>query len=267
VDEAIKVGEEVLAENPGDTVVWDLALACNRANRPADAIKYCRLGLSHHPEEDSLYDQLGVAYRIMGDLDKAIESGRRAVELVDNVAGYQNNLGSAYSMAGRYREARKYLEKALDIQPRFSEAWFNLGVLCMRTEDYAEAEKHLRRAIEEEKGNVDAWVQLNKVLLYQERSDEALAMSEELTKIRPGAPGNDYFKSVAYRQKKDYVAAEKALRAFLERNPGFAPAHEELCEVLLAKQPPDLEGARRAARRAQSQGIELSNDMLGKLGM
>ncbi len=265
-DEAIPMYEEIIAGESDNLVIWHLVVACNLAGRYEDAIKHCLRGLETYPDEDMFYDQLGLAYRMTGDLENAVKSAKKAVELVGNRPGYLVNLGAAYSMSGKFGPAQEALEHAISIQPMFTEAHFNLGVLYMRKEDYTKAESYLRQSIGANEMNVDAWVQLNKVLLFQERPNEALEISTVLEELRPGAPGNDYFKSVAYQQQGEFEEAEKALRAFLAASPDFGPGYVELCQVLLSQDPPALEAAREAAKEASARGVPLPADLAKQLG-
>ena len=168
-------------------------------------------------------------------------------------------------MAKQYRKASKVLNRAVAIEPHSTEALFNLGLLFMRQEKYKEAAESLRRATDAAPRNVDAWVQLNKVLLYQERPDEALEISRVLQDLRPGAPGNDYFMQVAYRQKGEYEKAEASLRAFLAANPGFEPGYQELCEILLEQNPPQKEAAEEVIRQARGRGVYIPPRILDQV--
>lgn len=96
-----------------------------------------------------LYHTKAIAYYRKHDLEKAIEAGRRAVQLAPDFSSAQNSLGKFYLDMGRYSEAQPCLEKAAK-DPVFSEAYkarTNLGILFYQTGQYSTAKNHLDIAI------------------------------------------------------------------------------------------------------------------------
>ena len=69
------------------------------------------------------YDNIGVAYRGMGDLDRAIEYYQKAINILEGISPEHiflptpyNHIGIAWKYKGDYRRAVEYHEKALLIQ-------------------------------------------------------------------------------------------------------------------------------------------------------
>ncbi len=73
---------------------------------------------------------LGMAYKRMGDPEKAEENLRRAVDIDLGNAQANNELGMLYRKQGRFADARKAYENALADHPDYLPALQNLGVLC-----------------------------------------------------------------------------------------------------------------------------------------
>ncbi|HEV8335909.1 MAG TPA: alkaline phosphatase family protein [Candidatus Polarisedimenticolia bacterium] len=78
------------------------------------------------------HNWLGLAYRRQGDLGRAEEELRRAIELGPDQVGPAANLGSIYLQDGRVDEAAKLLEKALGRDAASAEVRTNLIVALGR---------------------------------------------------------------------------------------------------------------------------------------
>lgn len=73
---------------------------------------------------------LGIAYTRTGELEKAEQSLKAALELNAYHPVAMNELGLVYRKTGRYTEARELYEKLLATYPDYLPARKNLGVLC-----------------------------------------------------------------------------------------------------------------------------------------
>jgi Flp pilus assembly protein TadD len=76
------------------------------------------------------YINLGIAFARTGELEKAEENLKKALELSTNHPVANNELGLVYRQTGRYQEARDLYESLLAVYPDFLPARKNLGVLC-----------------------------------------------------------------------------------------------------------------------------------------
>jgi tetratricopeptide (TPR) repeat protein len=73
---------------------------------------------------------LGIAYARTGELKKAEESLKKALQINSRHPVASNELGLVYRQTGRYQEARELYESLLTMYPDFLPAHKNLGVLC-----------------------------------------------------------------------------------------------------------------------------------------
>jgi len=89
-----------------------------------------RLDLSlkgeNHQDVAQDYDNIGVAYKGMGEYDRAIEYYRKAIAILEGISPEHillpapyNHIGIAYGYKGDYRRAVEYHEKALRIQRKW----------------------------------------------------------------------------------------------------------------------------------------------------
>lgn len=82
------------------------------------------------PNVTAVHIDLGMAYARAGDLDKAEESLKKALQLNPRHPIAYNELGMVYRRKGKFTEARASYEKALEIFPTFHFAQRNLAILC-----------------------------------------------------------------------------------------------------------------------------------------
>jgi len=82
------------------------------------------------PDVSAPYVDLGIAYSRSGDLDKALASLKRAVEINPRQPVAFNELGMVYRRKGDFAAARASYEKALALYPGFHFARLNLAILC-----------------------------------------------------------------------------------------------------------------------------------------
>jgi len=82
------------------------------------------------PKATAAHIDLGIAYGLVRDWEKAEASLERALELDPRHPVAYNELGIVYRRTGRFREARASYEKALALHPEFHFAHRNLAILC-----------------------------------------------------------------------------------------------------------------------------------------
>lgn len=90
----------------------------------------------------------GNARKSAGDLQGAVASYRRALEVAPRYVPALYNLGLALRELGDMAQAESSFRRVLEIDPRDADALFNLGALLRRRLSFAEAQEMYRRAIE-----------------------------------------------------------------------------------------------------------------------
>jgi Flp pilus assembly protein TadD len=101
----------------------------NQENYP-DAIKLLRAVSGKTSKFSAPYINLGIAYARTGELKKAEENFRKALDVNKQHPVANNELGLVYRKTGRYVEARLIYETLISTYPEFLPARKNLGVLC-----------------------------------------------------------------------------------------------------------------------------------------
>jgi tetratricopeptide (TPR) repeat protein len=88
----------------------------------------------------------GTAYRLNGDLDRAIQDFGQAIKLNGKFAAAYNNRGVAYDHKGEYDRAIQDYEQAIRLKPS-SEAYFNRGNAYLAKTQYDHAIDDFNQAL------------------------------------------------------------------------------------------------------------------------
>jgi adenylate cyclase len=120
-DRAIAEGERAVSISPnGANYKAILALILNYAGRPKEAIDYVQKAMRLSPIYPAWFlHRLGMAYRLTGRYDEAIEALKRFREHNPEHIHSYTELAIAYSQLGRSEEARTLVEELLKKHPKF----------------------------------------------------------------------------------------------------------------------------------------------------
>ena len=131
------------------------------------------------------YKQLGDASRATGDLQAAVASYRRAVELAPEHVPALYNLAVALRDLNQLGEAEKHFRRLHDIDPQDGDALFHLGTLLREQSRYVEAVPFLRLALRLRPDNALLWWNLGVALANCREFGEARNCLEKAVQIEP----------------------------------------------------------------------------------
>ena len=126
-----------------------LAKSLMEAGRPDEALTAIHAGLEALPGSAELRVQKGLVYgRFKGDLGAGIRFFEEAITINPNHTSAYENLGVAYAMLGRPADAVRYFEQAIALNSNNPNTHQNIGLAYRQLGNEAKAEEHLRRAQE-----------------------------------------------------------------------------------------------------------------------
>jgi len=225
----------------GDFTVWQATLRCN-------------------PRAWVAHNNLGTLFAERGDLERAAEHFRRALEIYPHNAAAHQNLGRALAALGQWGEAAEHYGRAVALQPRnvaarrgWAEALEQLGRL-------EEAARLLREALAMQD---DVAIRLDLAAVLR-RADDLAGAVAELSAALATHPGDaDVMNNLAWllatahdaRLRDPARAVELATRA-CELDPDNPRMHGTLAAALAAAGRFDQAAAEaeRAAELAQRRG-------------
>jgi Flp pilus assembly protein TadD len=123
ITEEVRISGEVRAD-------YQTALQLLDQRRLGEGIDLLEQVTEQAPDVTAPHINLGIAYGLSGDLERAEASLETALELNPQHPIAHNELGIIYRRTGRFAEARESYENALAVHPSFHFARRNLAVLC-----------------------------------------------------------------------------------------------------------------------------------------
>jgi len=164
--------------------------------------------------------------------------------------------GVAAFQRGDYKTGREFLQKALELDPNHPITLVNLGSLEYRDGQLEEAEKHLRKATRVAPESFAAWMTLG-VVAYEARKDDlALAALAQAVLLEPSNAQAHAYLGVTLGRKGWLDGAEASLARAVQLDETSRDAHFNLAVILLQRNPPSVELARKHYLRARELGAE-----------
>ncbi len=166
--------------------LYNKALKSAHAGNSKKAIEELEKAIALYADFMLAYNELGVQYLNLGQLDKAVEAFRAALERDPRAFTPHLNYGIVLVQEKQFAAADAELRRALEINETSALAHLYRGRALIYLGNYAEAEKHLRRALTLDAAEVGV---AHRYLgaIYNERGDKTRAI-EELEKYLAAEP-------------------------------------------------------------------------------
>lgn len=125
------------------------AVKFQRKGNYDDAIENYKKSIEYYPTAEA-FTYLGWTYSFMGDLDRAIEECKNAIDLDPDYGNPYNDIGAYLMKQNNFDEAVIWFELALKAKnyDHYEFAHFNLGIAFERKGMWLEAVEEYRKAME-----------------------------------------------------------------------------------------------------------------------
>src|SRR5437879_827417 len=158
-----------------------------------------------------------LAYR-KTDLQQAVRYAEKAVRLDPAFMKAYDQLGLCYTGLNQIEEAILAYKEAIRLNQQQGLHWpwpsMNLGTLLLRLNRLDAAEAHLRDSISIDPRFPVAHLPLGHMLEKKERYEEAIAELEQAARLDPTYPEPHYVLGRIYRKRRDLKTAETELSIF-----------------------------------------------------
>ncbi len=182
------------------------------------AIEQYALVTQKDPTDSDSWLMLGRLYQVAQNTAKAAEAYKKALDLEPDNEFALSRLALLYSDTGDSTKALEIWKKLADKDPR-PEHLRALAKAYEDSHDYKAASETLKRALEAAPRDPEIKGDLAQDLLLADKTDEALALYNELAAADPKNAGLQVRISEIYRQKHDLVKAREAQKRAEELNP------------------------------------------------
>jgi len=113
------------------------------------AIKFYNESLEVNNVNVEAYNNLGKIYLdYFGDINLAIHNFSSAIKIAPQIDYLHRNLGRAYKIAGDFDKAKISLNTSIVVNPKYSEAYWDLGDAHAQLHEYSDAKENLFQALE-----------------------------------------------------------------------------------------------------------------------
>lgn len=128
-------------------------------------------------EQAEFFFQEGYRHQMSGDLDAAVESYRRSIELYPTAEAH-TFLGWAYSFQGKIDDAIRECEVAIQIDPDFGNPYNDIGVYLMEKGEYEAAIPWLVKAMQAKRYEPRHYPHINMARVCAKKGKIAEAIAE-----------------------------------------------------------------------------------------
>ena len=190
---------------------------------------------------DSYYNNRGIAFNNLGDFQNAIENYNKAIELNPNNDSYYNNRGIAFKNLEDYDKAISDYSQAINLDPKEAIYYNNRGIAFKNLGDFQNAIENYNKAIELNPNNDSA----KKLILELKRNEknesiqqdkkilDATESKGEISKEENSEPTftSDYNNALDLHLNEKFEDAEKKFSSFINKyksSPNKSPELENL---------------------------------------
>lgn len=218
--EAIPNLKNALKINLNNTIaLLDLVHCCNKLDKPFESVEFYEKIIDKDPYSYEAWNNLGLAYDIMGFHEKAIEAfelstaincdshdsyyykGNSYMEMEEYSKAKEAfceclkygkkdyhiyiQLGLSHIFLEEEPEARECFKKSIELKSDFSESWFWLGISYENEGKTSKAIPHLKRAVKLDPTNDKYWHELGNCHANTNNISNAYKAYEEALEINP----------------------------------------------------------------------------------
>lgn len=233
LDEAALIYRQILAAQPDQPdALHLLGVVAHQQGDNVRALDWIGRAIAQNPRAAAYHANLAEVHRALGQLDRAVASGRTALQLQTNDADTANNLGNVLLQQGQVDAAAEHFRAALALRPDFALACSNLGNALRLQGDTAAALAHFRHAVQLDPNLPEAHSNLGQMLLDRHQPHEALARLRTAVRLRPGLAEARNNLGNALREIGRLAEARQSYAEALRINPNLAMTYNNMGQAL-----------------------------------
>ena len=208
----------------GTLVAYDL-----QAKQPAKALSLVQATIVRSPGNGNLYDELAVVQLQTKDLNGALESSKKAMQLSPSSPGAVQTYTQAEVALGQIDPAIGTWEQWIATHPADSHATAILGTLEEAKGDQAKAMDYYKKTLQIDPNNAVAANNLAYLMLETGQNlDMALSLAQTARRGLPDSPQTADTLAWIYYYKANYISARDLLEDALKTTPNNVSMHYHL---------------------------------------
>ena len=198
---------------------YNLGLYYLDNGNPDEAIKFFRKSLSLNPRNHLVFNALGFAHSMKGDLRQSLQYFQKCLQFNPDFTEAHNNIGMIYQEMGFIDKAEEEFQKVLadEKYPSKENAHYNLANLYFIQGKNENALDHIQKAIRENIRFSMAFNLQGRIFEKQNKLPEAIVSYEKALQIVPEDVHFNFDLAVALFKNKKYSRAKDIFEKILPR--------------------------------------------------
>jgi tetratricopeptide (TPR) repeat protein len=199
----------------------------------AEALEHFRKAMALAPYDPVLYNNMGVTFFKMAEMDSAIKSYQTAIRMRPAYARAYTNLGDVYYTIGDYNLALQAVRTAIKKDPEFFEAYVLQGDIYDKAGQLDEAIESYKTAVSFAPNSASIHVNLGSLYYKNNMLTEAIAEYEKGIEIDPSQPTYYYNLGNAYSRMCMLDEAKHYYLLAMQRDSSMIPARNNNALLIL----------------------------------
>ena len=188
---------------------YNLGLAFHLIGKIEKAINSYKKALLLKPNYADAYCNLGMAQQIKGNFKDAISSFKKSIKCNQNFVGSYFNLGYLFTSIGKLDLAIIYYKKAISLDPSYFEAYLNLGNVFKSRGKFNSAIYYYKKAIDLNPKSYEGFCNLSNVFIETKNISNAIKNAKLAIKLDKSKSEAIQNIGVIYFKLKKYSLAKK----------------------------------------------------------
>ena len=224
--EVIQRAEETAQNSTPNVMLFNLIAAANSALKNLDlAIESFNKVLEINPKDATAYFNIGTIFLEKGEFGLAIKNYQKCLAINSNHAEAHDNMGSALKSQGNLTSAIEQFEQAIHLRPNFAQAHYNLGVALQAKGHLSESIKSYKKACEIKPDYFKSYHGIGNALKEQGKVGAAIDSYKQAIKIKPDYADAYNHMGLALMDKGDLEIAMETYKQAIKIDPKNADAN------------------------------------------
>lgn len=209
--------------------------AASDSGRYEEAVRHFHEAIALVPYEPVAFNNLGVTFFRVGELDSAINAYQTAIRLRPGFARAYLNLANVYLRQNNYQLAIAATSGALKQDPSMADAYALRGMIYEQLQQLNESLKNYQAAVNLAPNDATYHLNLGAIYYHKGMLNDAVAQYEEALKLNPNMPEGHFNMGNAFARKCMQEEAKEQYRKALQIQPKMISARNNLGLLLMAE--------------------------------
>ena len=209
----------------------DIIIKLYSSGQVQEALNSLELLIDDYPHDPSLFNIRGACFKTMHQLEYAIASFKKAIDIKSDYAEAYFNLGITLQEMNKPNEAIKYYETAISIKPAYPIAHNNLGLIFLGRNQLDFAAEHFNWAISYNPKFAEAHNNLGATLQQCGQFEASIKHYFKATTINPNYAQAFNNLGIVYQTLGNQIEAITHFQKAISLVPNFMSAHFNLSRI------------------------------------